>query len=82
VEGTNALAHCLDAEKPAMLRLLLDHDPGRDVKDSLLWAIYRGRSPEVLRMLVDGRRRRERVGPPERAHALRARVADGPPRPL
>ena len=53
VEGTNALAHCLDAEKPAMLRLLLDHDPGREVEPSLLWAIYRGRSPEVLRMLVE-----------------------------
>ncbi len=36
-----------------MLRLLLDHDPGREVEHSLLWAIYRGRSPEVLRMLVD-----------------------------
>ena len=53
VEGTNGLAHCLDAEKPAMLRLLLDHDPGREVSPSLLWAIYRGRSPEVLRMLVE-----------------------------
>src|SRR3954462_2457085 len=53
VEGTNALAHCLDAEKPAMLRLLLDPHPGRDVEPSLLWAIYRGRSPEVLRMLVE-----------------------------
>ena len=53
VEGTNGLAHCLDAEKPAMLRLLLDHDPGREVEPSLLWAIYRGRSPEVLRMLVE-----------------------------
>ena len=36
-----------------MLRLLLDHDPGREVEPSLLWAIYRGRSPEVLRMLVE-----------------------------
>jgi ankyrin repeat protein/GNAT superfamily N-acetyltransferase len=53
VEGTNALAHCLDTEKPAMLRLLLDHDPGREVERSLLWAIYRGRSTEVLRMLVE-----------------------------
>ena len=53
VEGTNGLAHCLDAEKPAMLRLLLDHDPGREVEPSLLWAIYRGRSPEVLRILVE-----------------------------
>src|SRR3954453_20091248 len=50
--GPHALAHCLDTEKPAMLRLLLDHEPGRDVEPSLLWAIYRGRSPEVLRMLV------------------------------
>ena len=53
MEGTNALAHCLDVERPAMLRLLLDHEPGRDVEPSLLWAIYRGRSPEVLRMLID-----------------------------
>ena len=52
VEGTNALAHCLDVERPAMLRLLLDHEPGRDVEPSLLWAIYRGRSQEVIRMLV------------------------------
>jgi GNAT superfamily N-acetyltransferase len=53
VEGTNALAHCLDTERPAMLRLLLDHEPGGDVEPSLLWAVYRGRSPEVLRMLVE-----------------------------
>jgi ankyrin repeat protein/GNAT superfamily N-acetyltransferase len=53
VEGTNGLAHCLDTEKPAMLRLLLDYEPGRDVEPSLLWAIYRGRSPEVLRMLIE-----------------------------
>jgi len=53
VEGTNAIAHCLDTERPAMLRLLLDHEPGREVPRSLLWAIYRGRSPEVIRMLVD-----------------------------
>jgi ribosomal protein S18 acetylase RimI-like enzyme len=36
-----------------MLRLLLDHEPGDEVPRSLLWAIYRGRSPEVIRMLVD-----------------------------
>ena len=53
VEGTNALAHVLDVERPGMLRLLLDHDPGGDVERSLLWAIYRGRSPEVIRMLVE-----------------------------
>ena len=52
VEGTNAIAHVLDTERPAMLRLLLDHDPGHEVERSLLWAIYRGRSPEVIRMLV------------------------------
>ena len=53
VEGTNAIAHCLDVERPAMLRLLLDHEPGHEVPRSLLWAIYRGRSPEVIRMLVE-----------------------------
>ena len=52
VEGTNAIAHCLDVERPAMLRLLLDHEPGHEVPQSLLWAIYRERSPEVIRMLV------------------------------
>ncbi len=52
VEGTNAIAHCLDVERPAMLRLLLDHEPGHEVERSLLWAVYRGRSPEVIRMLV------------------------------
>jgi Ankyrin repeats (3 copies) len=52
VEGTNAIAHCLDVERPEMLRLLLDHEPGDEVPRSLLWAIYRGRSLEVIRMLV------------------------------
>jgi ribosomal protein S18 acetylase RimI-like enzyme len=52
VEGTNAIAHCLDVERPEMLRLLLDHEPGHEVERSLLWAVYRGRSPEVIRMLV------------------------------
>jgi ankyrin repeat protein/GNAT superfamily N-acetyltransferase len=52
VEGTNAIAHVLDTERPAMLRLLLDHEPGSEVPRSLLWAVYRERSPEVLRMLV------------------------------
>ena len=36
-----------------MLRLLLDHNPGREVPRSLLWAIYRDRSPEVVRILVE-----------------------------
>ena len=82
VEGTNALAHCLDAEKPAMLRLLLDHDPGREVE-------HVAAVGDLPRALAGGaadagrrRRRRERVGRAERAHAVRARVADGPPRPL
>ena len=35
-----------------MLRLLLDHEPGHEVPRSLLWAVYRERSPEVIRMLV------------------------------
>lgn len=53
VEGTNALAHALDTEDPAKVALLLARDAGAEVVPSLLWAIYRGRSPEVLRMLVD-----------------------------
>ena len=52
VEGTNALAHALDTEDPAKVRLLLEHDAGSEVEQSLLWAIYRERSPEVLRLLV------------------------------
>jgi Ankyrin repeats (3 copies) len=53
VEGTNALAHALDTEDPAKLQLLLDHDPGREVERSLLWAIYRDRSPGIVRTLVE-----------------------------
>ena len=53
VEGTNALAHALDTEDPAKVRLLLEHDAGSEVERSLLWAIYRERSPEVLRLLVE-----------------------------
>jgi ankyrin repeat protein len=53
VEGTNALAHALDTEDPAKVRLLLEHDAGREVERSLLWAIHRERSPEVLRLLVE-----------------------------
>jgi ankyrin repeat protein/ribosomal protein S18 acetylase RimI-like enzyme len=53
VEGTNALAHALDTEDPAKVGLLLEHDGGSEVGPSLLWAIYRERSPEVLRLLVE-----------------------------
>ena len=53
VEGTNALAHALDTEDPAKVRLLLEHDAGSEVERSLLWAIYRNRSPEVMRLLVE-----------------------------
>ena len=53
VEGTNALAHALDTEDPAKVRLLLEHDAGHEVERSLLWAIYRERSPEVIRLLVE-----------------------------
>ena len=53
VEGTNALAHALDTEDPAKVRLLLEHDAGSEVERSLLWAIYRERSPEVIRLLVE-----------------------------
>jgi GNAT superfamily N-acetyltransferase len=52
------LAHALDREDPAMLRLLLDHgppaaDPWPERDRCLRWAVYRGRSPEVLRLLVE-----------------------------
>ena len=53
VQGTNALAHALDTEDPAKVRLLLEHDAGSEVAGSLLWAIYRERSTEVLRLLID-----------------------------
>lgn len=53
VEGTNALAHALDREDPALVALLLAHDPGRELERSLLWAVYRERSPEVIRLLVE-----------------------------
>jgi GNAT superfamily N-acetyltransferase len=58
VAGTNALAHALDREDPAMLRLLLDHapaaaEPWPERDRCLRWAVYRGRSPEVLRLLVE-----------------------------
>ena len=80
VEGTNALAHALDTEEPAKVRLLLDHDAGHEVERSLLWAIYRGRSPEVIRLLVEHGADVQRLGRAERAHALRAGLADGPAR--
>jgi ankyrin repeat protein/GNAT superfamily N-acetyltransferase len=53
VDGTNALAHALDTEDPAKVRLLLEHGSGSEVERSLLWAIYRNRSPEVIRLLVE-----------------------------
>ncbi len=53
VEGTNALAHAFDREDPALVALLLAHDPGRDLERSLLWAVYRERSLEVIRLLVE-----------------------------
>src|SRR5215210_5569709 len=53
VDGTNALAHALDTEDPAKVRLLLEHCSRSEVEPSLLWAIYRERSPEVIRLLVE-----------------------------
>ena len=77
VEGTNALAHALDTEDPAKVRLLLEHDAGP--RGRALAAVG-----DLPRALAGGRaaarrarRRRPRVGRAERAHALRARLADG-----
>ncbi|HEY7073825.1 MAG TPA: GNAT family N-acetyltransferase [Solirubrobacteraceae bacterium] len=61
VPGTNALAHALDKEDPELVRLLLAHAPGPDEpwrarwperERALRWAVWRGRSPEIVRMLA------------------------------
>ncbi|MFQ5507216.1 MAG: ankyrin repeat domain-containing protein, partial [Planctomycetota bacterium] len=54
---TNALVHMLDTEDPDGVRLLLEHgsDPNKGIGDketTLHWAIRRGRSLEVIKLLV------------------------------
>ncbi|MGH2947456.1 MAG: hypothetical protein ACRDPC_14585 [Solirubrobacteraceae bacterium] len=51
VEGTNALPHMLDREDPEGARLLLE--AGADATGLLPFAVSRGRSPEVLRLLAE-----------------------------
>jgi len=51
VKGTGALAHMLDREDPAGARLLLE--AGADATDLLPFAVSRGRSPEIIRMLAE-----------------------------
>ena len=82
VEGTNAIAHCLDVERP--------DDAAAAARPR---ARPRGRALAAVgglpRALAGGdphargrRRRRGRVGRAERAHAVRARVADRAAGPL
>ena len=52
VEGTNAIAHCSTPSARRCCGCCSTTTPGHEVERSLLWAIYRGRSPEVIRMLV------------------------------
>src|SRR5918999_1380577 len=51
VQGSNALPHMLDREDPAGTRLLLE--AGGDATSLLPFAVSRGRSPEVLRLLAE-----------------------------
>jgi ankyrin repeat protein len=50
VEGSNALPHMLDREDPEGARLLIE--AGGDATDLLPFAVSRGRSPEIMRLLV------------------------------
>jgi ankyrin repeat protein len=51
VEGSNALPHMLDREDVEGARILLE--AGGDATDLLPFAVSRGRSPEVIRLLVE-----------------------------
>lgn len=51
VEGSNALPHMLDREDVEGTRLLLE--AGGDATDLLPFAVSRGRSPEIIRLLVE-----------------------------
>jgi ankyrin repeat protein len=50
VEGTNALPHMLDREDPEGTKLLLE--AGADATELLPFAVWRGRSADVIRLLV------------------------------
>jgi ankyrin repeat protein len=51
VEGTNALPHMLDREDPEGTKLLIE--AGGDATTLLPFAVWRGRSPEVIRLLAE-----------------------------
>jgi ankyrin repeat protein len=53
VPGTNALAHALDYDRIDRVRLLLDHGADPNERAPIHHAILRGRSPEVIRLLVE-----------------------------
>jgi ankyrin repeat protein len=51
--GTNALAHALDYDRIEPVRLLLDHGADPNEVCNLHHAVWRGRSPEFVRLLVE-----------------------------
>lgn len=57
VSGTNAIFHCLDGDRPARLNMLLEAggDPNEKLGHSttIYWAIYRRRSAEHVRALLN-----------------------------
>jgi ankyrin repeat protein len=70
VVGTNALKHILDREEPEGLRLLLDagadpNEVNERGETALHWAVWRGRSAAIVKMLLDA------------GTAIDARRADG-----
>jgi ankyrin repeat protein/GNAT superfamily N-acetyltransferase len=71
VSGTNALAHALDREDVELVELLLTHGPARgepwpELHRAIPWAVYRGRSTRIVRVLAahgaDLERRDKRTG--------------------
>jgi ankyrin repeat protein len=51
--GTNALAHALDYDRIDHVRLLLDHGADPNEVCNLHHAVWRGRSPEFVQLLVE-----------------------------
>jgi ankyrin repeat protein len=62
IAGTNALPHALDDERTEHVRLLLEAGADPNEGPILVHAVRRGRSPEVLRLLVEHGADLERPG--------------------